>query len=447
MAIGPGPGPGPGAATPPRPPGIRDVRRRWPSLTAGSPYCRIKAIPAGARRQSPRRLDTQEPAIARRPAPQRPGARTAQLAATGSAAGRGRTTARPAPQGPIPVVGPREPCPCGSGRRYKACHGERRRTAPVLRPFVGRRDEPDLVALHELVPSATATLRLSAEHLAAHPEHADRWITLATMLPQAAPALVRDSGEILVAMQVAVPGLDASRDIAGALLAALDAGPGTVVDAPVASSPSLVEQRSDGLTALPGLVDLLDPAPLEISVHAGFDWWLPPSDDDSGPGQEVAAMLERANSTVVPTSRLTSVPAAYWCHPGDRWHLRWALPLAVPAGTTPAPDASSSGADDVAWTNADTAASEEALLDALARLAASERLTVGAGSRFVGFFRADGLVVPVWDLAADTPADHCEEPAAALRRAYRDALAETAPLSSSERRIRAGLVGRSLTLR
>ncbi|MCK9898446.1 DUF5926 family protein [Frankia sp. AgB32] len=390
--------------------------------------------------------------MARRPAPQRPGARTAQLAASGSAGGRRRTSAQPAPDGPIPVVGPREPCPCGSGRRYKACHGERRRPAPVLRPFVGRRDEPDLVALRELVPSATAALRLSADHLAAHPEHADRRITLATMLPQAAPALVRDSGEILVAMQVAVPGLDASRDIAGALLAALDAEPGTVIDAPVVSSPPLVEQRYDGLTGLPGLVDLLDPAPLEISVHAGFDWWLPPSDDDGGPGQEVAAMLERANSTVVPTSRLESVPAAYWCHPGDRWHLRWALPLAAPAApaevdAAPAPAGSTSDAGAGTWADADIAASEEALLDVLARLAVSERLTVGDGSRFVGFFRADGLVVPVWDLAADTPADRCEEPAAALRKAYRDALADTAPLSASERRIRAGLVGRSLTLR
>ena len=25
--------------------------------------------------------------------------------------------------GDVPVVGAREPCPCGSGRRYKACHG------------------------------------------------------------------------------------------------------------------------------------------------------------------------------------------------------------------------------------------------------------------------------------------------------------------------------------
>ncbi len=311
------------------------------------------------------------------------------------------------------------------------------------------------------MPSATAPVILSADHLAKHPEHAERRITLCTMLPQAAPALVREDGEILVAMQTALPGLDPSRDIAGALLAALDADPGNVVDVPAASSPRLVEQRPDGLAGLPRLTDLLDPAPLEITVHSGFGWWLPPSDDDSGPNQEVAAMLERANATVVPTVRLSAVPAAYWCHPSDRWHLRWALPLAAPAGaasgaaaTDPAatdPAATDPAATDPAATGAadtgDAARSEEALLDALARLAAAERLTVGPGTRFVGFFRADGLVIPVWDLATDTAAERCEEPAAALALAYREALADPTPLTAPERRVRAGLVGRSLTLR
>ncbi|MFE9931725.1 SEC-C metal-binding domain-containing protein, partial [Streptomyces sp. NPDC005533] len=40
--------------------------------------------------------------------------------------------------GEIPVVGAREPCPCGSGRRYKACHGAAAAhavTEHVRRPF------------------------------------------------------------------------------------------------------------------------------------------------------------------------------------------------------------------------------------------------------------------------------------------------------------------------
>src|SRR5699024_10263976 len=55
-------------------------------------------------------------------------------------------------------VGPRQPCPCGSGKRYKACHGAAGNApAPfVSRPFEGLPSECDVVALRELVPAATA---------------------------------------------------------------------------------------------------------------------------------------------------------------------------------------------------------------------------------------------------------------------------------------------------
>ena len=65
-----------------------------------------------------------------------------------------------------PAVGSREPCPCGSGRRYKACHGraERERTHQVVaRPFAGLTDECDWVALREIVPAATGRVRLRAQ--------------------------------------------------------------------------------------------------------------------------------------------------------------------------------------------------------------------------------------------------------------------------------------------
>ncbi|WP_229868566.1 SEC-C metal-binding domain-containing protein, partial [Streptomyces chryseus] len=57
--------------------------------------------------------------------------------------------------GEVPVVGAREPCPCGSGRRYKACHGRAAAhavTELVQRPFEGLAGESDWVALRELVP-------------------------------------------------------------------------------------------------------------------------------------------------------------------------------------------------------------------------------------------------------------------------------------------------------
>ena len=59
----------------------------------------------------------------------------------------------------IPVVGAREPCPCGSGRRYKACHGRVQRAEAVrlvARPFEGLPGEADWVAMREIVPAATA---------------------------------------------------------------------------------------------------------------------------------------------------------------------------------------------------------------------------------------------------------------------------------------------------
>ena len=61
-----------------------------------------------------------------------------------------------------PTIKPRQPCPCGSGKRYKACHGKAGGAADVIvtRPFEGLAAECELVALREFVPSATAPLPL-----------------------------------------------------------------------------------------------------------------------------------------------------------------------------------------------------------------------------------------------------------------------------------------------
>jgi hypothetical protein len=276
--------------------------------------------------------------------------------------------------------------------------------APVRRPFAGRADEPDWVALREFVPSATAPLRLAPSLLADHPEYAERTVLLGTVLPVAWPALVRADGEVLVAVQTAHRGDDPGRDIAQALLSALEAEPGAgVTDLP-----------RPGPDA-PTLLDLIDEARIEVTVHSGFDWWVPEGGSAEG---EVGASLERANATVVPTARLQTVEAAYWCQPGDRRHLRWVLPH-----------------------------DEESLLDAFARLSAAGELGVGDGSRFLGSYRADGLVVPVWDLAAETAAKDCEGPAAALGERLAAAVADRTPLTAAERRARAGVVGRQLTVR
>lgn len=310
------------------------------------------------------------------------------------------STPRAAVAGEIPVVAGREPCPCGSGRRYKACHGRdagQAAEAYVARPFEGLAGECDWVAMREIVPAATAPLTLAGDA-------AGRQATLATVLPMAWPGLVRQDGELFVGLQVPGGSGDANRDVARALELALDAEPGS----PVVPS------------ALPGqgarLQDLLDPdAPLQVTVHDGFDFWLEGVDDRS---PEVVASMERANEAVVPTVRMTSVEAAYWCQIRDRHHLRWVVPH-----------------------------DEEALLDALARLHATGDDTLGEGSRYVGSFRAHGLVVPVWDLAPGTSAEQLEEPLDGFAGRLGDALADDSPLSDAARRARDGLRSRQLTLR
>ena len=299
--------------------------------------------------------------------------------------------ARPVPDGDID---PKAPCPCGSGRRYKSCHGAG--DVPVARPFEGLPGECDWVAMRELVPSATTPLVL---------QDSDREVTLATLLPLALPAIVRADGRVLLGLQVHARSGDVSRDLAHVLEQALEAEPGTMVST----------------TGLPGpgprLQDLVDTgAAVEPTVHPDFGFWLEGSTSDD---PEVSASMERANAAVVPTVRLPAqVGAAYWCHIGDKAHLRWVVPY-----------------------------EEDALLDALARLGAAGTLALGEDTRYAGSFRAHGLLVPVWDLPVEAPADRWGEPAGEFAGRLADALGATGPLTSAERRARDGLRGRQLTLR
>jgi hypothetical protein len=300
----------------------------------------------------------------------------------------------------VPVVSGREQCPCGSGRRYKACHGRVAGQAAeqfVARPFEGLPGECDWVAMREIVPAATARLQLTGEF-------AEREATLATVLPMAWPGLVRQDGAVFVGLQVPGGSGDASRDVADALEKALAAEPGNPIMQPTLPAPG---RR---------LQDLLDAkAALQVEVHEGFDFWLEGVEDRSA---EVVASMERANEAVVPTTRLTSVEAAYWCQIGDRTHLRWVMPH-----------------------------DEDALLDALARLHVSGADKVGEDSRYVGAFRADGLMVPVWDLEPGTAADSLEDLVIVFADRLAEAMADESPLDDAQRRARAGLRSRQLTLR
>jgi hypothetical protein len=313
-----------------------------------------------------------------------------------------RNRARPAEAG---AVGPRQPCPCGSGKRYKACHGAAGGAADVIvpRPFAGMAAECELVALREFVPSATAPLPLRSA--------AEREILLATVLPMAAAALVRTDGTGLVGLQVQTRSGDVSRDLARAVQWAIAAEPGGAL-------PAVGPEPADGdLVRLQDLVD--GDAPLRVTLHEDFSWWMPAGEKPSG---EVALSLERANGAILPTARIEAdgVDAAYWVDARGKAHLRWVRPEP-----------------------------EERLLAALARLAAQGELDLGSGSRYAGSFRAHGLLVPVWDLDPDMHAREWADPAAAFAQRLGAALAalDDEPLTGAERRTLQGLRGRQLTIR
>lgn len=316
----------------------------------------------------------------------------------------GRRTAVKGTAKPREGVNPRQPCPCGSGRRYKACHGAAGGPADVVvaRPFEGLAAECELVALREFVPSATAVLPLLGT-----PE---REVTLATVLPVASAGLVRSDGVAFVGMQVQTRSADIGRDVARSIRWALSAKEGDVL-------PVVDTDEDDDIR----LADVIDPkADLEPVLHNDFSWWMP--EDAAEPTGDVALSLERANAAILPTDRLNAdgVRAAYWVDAGEKAHLRWVRPEP-----------------------------EEDLLAALARLSVRGELDLGEGSRFAGSFRAHGLLVPVWDLDREMHAREWDEPAKALGERLTAAVESLAdePTTEAERRARDGLRGRQVTLR
>jgi hypothetical protein len=270
----------------------------------------------------------------------------------------------------------------------------------VNRPFAGLAAECQLVALREFVPSATAPLPLA--------QPAGRDVTLATVLPTAAAAVVRPDGTALVGLQVLARSGDLSRDLGRALSWALTAAPGSVL--PVVATTTEGEQ-----IRLPDL--LRADTPLEITMYRDFAWWVP---DEQPPSGEVAASLQRANAAIMPTEAVTGVgvEAAYWVDAGGKAHLRWVRPE-----------------------------SEDQLLTALARLAARDELNLGEGSRFAGSFRVHGVLVPVWDLDPEQHAREWTAPAEAFAQRLTQALTATDPLTTPERRALQSLHARQLTLR
>lgn len=266
----------------------------------------------------------------------------------------------------------------------------------VLRPFEGVTGEPDLVAMREVVPAATATARTTKEHGA-------RDITFTTVLPGAWAALHRTDGAIFVALQTHAGSGDASRDLAQTVLDAIALEPGSSIAQITLPEPG------------PRLQDILDPSvPFDVTVHETFEYWMDPAEEVTA---EIRESLDEASSTIIETRKLTSVDSAYWCRMGAREYLRWSMPH-----------------------------SEDTVIDAVARLHARRESGFG-GSKFLGAFRSSGIVIPVWELPKGSEAEDVEKAAAEFWPVFSAELESTEPLDANERRARAGIVSRQVTLR
>lgn len=291
------------------------------------------------------------------------------------------------------------------GKASRRARGERDLNRPkvasapyVARPFEGLPGETSLVAMREIVPSATGTLTLK------HPLHGVTQITVGTVLPVAWPGLRRADGEALIGLQSGNSSGDASRDLAQVITAVCETEPGNPVGAlPLATVDT------------PRLQDLVDvDAGFEPQLHEGFDWWVAEGELDA----EGRQSLNEANETVVPTQQLDGLDACYWVLLGDRAYVRWVLPH-----------------------------EEDAATDGFARLKAAGTAGLDEASPLLGAFRSSGLLIPVWEVDPAADPQSFVAGATAVRDRLEAELADERALTDAERRARAELRSRQITIR
>lgn len=264
------------------------------------------------------------------------------------------------------------------------------------RPFGGLAAEAELIALQEFVPSASAKFQVKGED-----------VTVATVLPGAAAAMVRESGERLVALQVGAHSQNPGRDLAYALSWVLEAKPGE----------TLQSTAADG--SQPELQALIDATfTPEITVYNDFNWWFAEGEDV--PAQLRQAM-NQANGAVWPSAEVSAgVPGAvWWVNPGGgKAHIRWIR----------------------------TEDNESQVLNALARIAAKGELVLGEGTKFAGAFRTHGVVVPVWDLDPEVAPESYAEALKALDAKLEAELGNDAQLTAAERKQLDNIKSRQVTI-
>lgn len=266
----------------------------------------------------------------------------------------------------------------------------------VARPFEGLAAEEDLVAMAQIIPAATARVRLNEQH-------GGQEVQIVTLLPELSQAMKRSDGEVLVALQTTMHSGDASRDVAAALLAALELEDGKGL-------------MMEGLPE-PGerLQDVLDPSfTPQVSVRESFDYWL--SEEQKNDASAVKA-IEDAKDEIAPTVPVPGVEHAYWCRMNGKEFVRWVR-----------------GED------------EDTFFNAFAKVHAARESSLEEGADFIGAFRALGLAIPVWELNRGTEADELTKPLQELGKRLDAALADDAPLDAAARRAKAGIISRQVNL-
>ena len=282
-----------------------------------------------------------------------------------------------------------------ASRRKKDDKPKRVRVKYVDRPFEGIPFEPQLVAMREIIPAATLSVRTNAEH-------GSQDVLIVTMLPQMLGALRRTDGVLMVAAQTVMSTGDASLDIADRLLWGLELEPGETF--------AQTEQPEPG-ERLQDVLDLtIEP---EFTIHEDFGFWV--GEDQAG-DDDIREAINATREQLIPTKQVAGVEGAYWTRM-QREFVRWVR-------TEP----------------------EDAVLAALARLQTKRELSF-SGARFVGAFRALGLLIPVFELEPGTEADELSEPMAEFENVLAAEIASDAPLTAEEKRAKAGIVSRQVTLR
>lgn len=280
-------------------------------------------------------------------------------------------------------------------RREKVNKPKRQRVQFVERPFEGIPFEAELVAIREILASGALKVKTNEAYGSTE-------LYLVSMLPQMVGALRRSDGVLLVALQTVMSSGDLSRDVADRLIQGLELENGETY--------TQTEQPEPG-TRLQDVLDL--EAESEFTLHDNFGFWI---GADEAEKPEVQQAIQQSKDQLFPTVQIAGVPGAFWVRM-QREFLRLVR-----------------------------REDQEKVLNALARLRNRRELDFQF-ARFVGAFRAEGLLIPVFELDQGTEAADITEPLAEFDQKLTAEIASDEPLTPEERRTKAGIISRQVTLR